>query len=181
MTPSASSRSILPPWWRWSSGVPCFSSDGWGLDILWLCVCCSCTIVGAPAKPGNAWKFYTQGNDHHSSIECIILLYRTNAKTKLAAQCSVSSEKDVFQSIGNLGLESFPSWVTFPDVEKAEWMNVVLKKGTMLSINFTKNMSKEISCFFTSDVLTSPKLLICLEPLNCFLLFIKGAETNLSP
>ena len=56
----------------------------------------------------------------------------------------MSSEKDVFQSIGNLGLESFPSWVTFPDVEKAEWMNVVLKKGTMLSINLTKNMSIEI-------------------------------------
>ena len=67
-------------------------------------------------------------------LVCLLLAYQTykqskeasEAATKLSAQCSSDPEKDVLQS--RLGLDSFPSWVVFPDFDRVEWINVVLKK-----------------------------------------------------
>ena len=69
-------------------------------------------------------------------IICLLLTYHTyivskgssTARTRLSAQCSVNSEKDVFQSCSGVGFESFPSWVAFPDFDRVEWINVVMKK-----------------------------------------------------
>ena len=67
-------------------------------------------------------------------LVCLLLAYHAHkqskeasgAATKLSAQCSSDPEKDVLQS--SLGLDSFPSWVVFPDFDRVEWINIVLKK-----------------------------------------------------
>ena len=68
-------------------------------------------------------------------ILVLILTYHTwivskkssETRTQLSAQSSVTSEKDVFQN-SNVSFESFPSWVAFPDFDRSEWINTVLKK-----------------------------------------------------
>ena len=68
-------------------------------------------------------------------ILVLILTYHTwivskkssETKTQLSAQSSITSEKDVFQN-SNVSFESFPSWVAFPDFDRSEWINTVLKK-----------------------------------------------------
>jgi len=67
-------------------------------------------------------------------IICLALAFHTYAttkgsagsKTEMSAKCSRVHEKEIFKD--TFGLESLPSWVTFPDVEKVEWINVILKK-----------------------------------------------------
>ena len=70
-------------------------------------------------------------------IICFLLTYHAYrvskdssvSKTRLSSQCSFSPEKDVFQSSSSaVGIDSFPSWVSFPDFDRVEWMNVVMKK-----------------------------------------------------
>ena len=69
-------------------------------------------------------------------ILVLILTYHTwivskkssETRTQLSAQSSITSEKDVFQSSNNMTFESFPSWVAFPDFDRSEWLNTILKK-----------------------------------------------------
>jgi len=67
-------------------------------------------------------------------IICLALAFHTyittkgfaGSKTELSAKCTKDHEKEVFKA--SLGLESLPSWVTFPDVDRVEWINVIMKK-----------------------------------------------------
>jgi len=67
-------------------------------------------------------------------IICLALAFHTyittkgsaGSKTEMSAKCTRVHEKEIFKD--SFGLESLPSWVTFPDVEKVEWINVILKK-----------------------------------------------------
>lgn len=67
-------------------------------------------------------------------IICLSLAFHTyistkdfaGAKTEMSTKCSMVHEKEIFKH--SFGLESLPSWVTFPDVERVEWINVILKK-----------------------------------------------------
>jgi len=67
-------------------------------------------------------------------IICLALAFHTyittkgfaGSKTHLSAKCTKVHEKEVFKA--NYDLESLPSWVTFPDVDRVEWINVIMKK-----------------------------------------------------
>jgi len=67
-------------------------------------------------------------------IICLALAFHTyittkgsaGSKTEMSAKCTRVHEKEIFKD--SFGLESLPSWVTFPDVEKVEWINVIMKK-----------------------------------------------------
>ena len=67
-------------------------------------------------------------------LVCLLVAYHsysltkqtTDSKTRLTAQCSSLTEKEVLHT--SLGLDSFPSWVVFPDFDRVEWVNVILKK-----------------------------------------------------
>eukprot|EP00090_Calanus_glacialis_P001213 TRINITY_DN10844_c0_g1_i1.p1 TRINITY_DN10844_c0_g1~~TRINITY_DN10844_c0_g1_i1.p1 ORF type:complete len:634 (-),score=188.89 TRINITY_DN10844_c0_g1_i1:498-2399(-) len=67
-------------------------------------------------------------------IICFALAFHTyittkgsaGSKTEMSAKCTRVHEKEIFKD--SFGLESLPSWVTFPDVEKVEWINVIMKK-----------------------------------------------------
>eukprot|EP00092_Neocalanus_flemingeri_P079322 GFUD01098807.1.p1 GENE.GFUD01098807.1~~GFUD01098807.1.p1 ORF type:complete len:632 (+),score=144.85 GFUD01098807.1:357-2252(+) len=67
-------------------------------------------------------------------IICLGLAFHTyitrkgsaGSKTELSAKCTKVHEKEIFKA--SLGLESLPSWATFPDVDRVEWINVIMKK-----------------------------------------------------
>ena len=67
-------------------------------------------------------------------LVCLVLVYHsyikakqtTGDKTKLSAKCTAVTEKEVLQS--SLGLDHFPSWVVFPDFDRVEWINIILKR-----------------------------------------------------
>ena len=58
-------------------------------------------------------------------ILCFLLSYHTwivskrssETRTKLSAQSSIKSEKDVFLN-SNVSFDSLPSWVAFPDFDR---------------------------------------------------------------
>ena len=101
------------------------------------------------------------------------------ARTRLAHQSSVSPEQDVLRDSAGLSFDNFPSWVAFPDCDRAEWLNVVLKKVWPHLGPVSNTIAKRIIEPKISSVLKSLNVRsLDLEMLSNFKLreFVLGAE-----
>ena len=101
------------------------------------------------------------------------------ARTRLAHQSSVSPEQEVLRDSAGLSFDNFPSWVAFPDCDRAEWLNVVLKKVWPHLGPVSNTIAKRIIQPKISSVLKSLNVRsLDLEMLSNFKLreFVLGAE-----
>ena len=101
------------------------------------------------------------------------------ARTRLAHQSSVSPEQEVLRDSAGLSFDNFPSWVAFPDCDRAEWLNVVLKKVWPHLGPVSNTIAKRIIEPKISSVLKSLNVRsLDLEMLSNFKLreFVLGAE-----
>ena len=88
-------------------------------------------------------------------------------------------EQEVLRDSAGLSFDNFPSWVAFPDCDRAEWLNVVLKKVWPHLGPVSNTIAKRIIEPKISSVLKSLNVRsLDLEMLSNFKLreFVLGAE-----